>query len=91
MDDAGVVHRPVQVRTDSAGCTDFVWHARNRNIGSAVGARSNANIHAALSRVAFDDESWHPALRQDGEERAAQRWPSSPATSTCRAGRRGPG
>ena len=28
-DDAGLVRRPVQVRTDSAGCTGFVWHARS--------------------------------------------------------------
>jgi len=68
-DDAGLVARAVQVRTDSAGCTDFVWHARARNVGFAVGARSNANIHAALSRVAYDSKVWEPALRQDGEER----------------------
>ncbi|MGI8808360.1 MAG: IS1380 family transposase [Acidimicrobiales bacterium] len=68
-DDAGLVRRGVQVRTDSAGCTDFVRHARNRNVGFAVIARSNASIHAALSRVVFDDEAWQPALRQDGDER----------------------
>jgi len=68
-DDAGLVARAVQVRTDSAGCTDFVWHARARNVGFAVGARSNANIHAALSRVAYDSKAWEPALRQDGDER----------------------
>jgi len=68
-DDAGLVARAVQVRTDSAGCTDFVWHARARNVGFAVGARSNASIHAALSRVAYDSEAWPPALRQDGDER----------------------
>ena len=68
-DDPGLVRRPIQVRTDSAGCTDFVWHARNRNVGFAVVARSNASIHAAISRIAFDDDNWQPALRQDGEER----------------------
>jgi hypothetical protein len=68
-DDRGVVRRPIQVRTDSAGCTDFVWHARNRNVGFAVVARSNASIHAAISRIAFDGDYWQPALRQDGEER----------------------
>ena len=42
-DDPGLVKRPVQVRTDSAGCTAFVWRCRERNIGFAVGARSNAS------------------------------------------------
>jgi len=63
------VRRPIQVRTDSAGCTGFVWHARSRNVGFAVIARSNAGIHAAISRIAFDDDAWQPALGQDGEER----------------------
>lgn len=68
-DEAGLVRRAVQVRTDSAGCTDFVWRCRERNIGFAVVARSNANVHAAISRVAYNDEAWRPALRQDGTER----------------------
>jgi hypothetical protein len=57
------------VRVDSAGCTDFVWHCRQRNVGFAVVARSNAAIHAAISRTAFDDDRWHPAVRQDGDLR----------------------
>jgi hypothetical protein len=64
-----LVRRQVQVRVDSAGCTDFVWAARARNVGFAVVARSNASIHAAISRIAFDDDAWQPALRQDGDER----------------------
>ncbi len=68
-DDPELVRRPVQVRCDSAGCTDFVWHCRDRNIGFAVVARSNANIHAAISRVATDESQWRPAVRQDGDER----------------------
>jgi hypothetical protein len=52
-DDARLVRRPIQVRTDSAGCTGFVWYAQSRNVGFAVIARSNAGIHAAISRVAF--------------------------------------
>jgi hypothetical protein len=68
-DDPDLVRRPIQVRTDSAGCIDFVWHARNRNVGFAVVARSNASIHAAISRIAFDGDYWRPALRQDGEAR----------------------
>ena len=68
-DDAGLVQRAVQVRTDSAGCTEFVWRCRARNIGFAVGARSNASVHAAISRIHGDEACWQPALRQDGEER----------------------
>jgi Transposase DDE domain group 1 len=68
-DDPGLVRRAVQVRCDSAGCTDFVWHCRARNVGFAVVARSNASIHAAISRIACNDEAWAPALRQDGDER----------------------
>lgn len=40
-DDPSLVCRPIQVRTDSARRTDFVWHARNRNVGFAGVARSN--------------------------------------------------
>jgi Transposase DDE domain group 1 len=68
-DDPSLVRRAVQVRVDSAGCTDFVWHARARNVGFAVVARSNASIHAAISRAASDDQAWQPALRQDGDQR----------------------
>jgi hypothetical protein len=68
-DDPSLVRRAIQVRADSAGCTDFVWHCRERNVGFAVVARSNASVHAAISRVAFDDDAWQPALRQDGDER----------------------
>jgi hypothetical protein len=68
-DDPSVVRRAVQVRVDSAGCTDFVWHCRQRNVGFAVVARSNQDVHAAISRVAFDDDAWQPARRQDGDER----------------------
>jgi hypothetical protein len=68
-DGPSLVRRAVQVRCDSAGCTDFVWHCRDRNVGFAVVARSNASIHAAISRIAADDAAWAPALRQDGEQR----------------------
>ena len=56
-DAPALVNRPIQVRTDSAGCTRFVWHCRARNVGFAVVARSNAEVHAAISRVRFDDNS----------------------------------
>ena len=68
-DDASLVERPLQVRTDSAGCTSFVFHARSRNVGFAVIARSNEGVHAAISRIAFDGDAWQPALGQDGEQR----------------------
>jgi hypothetical protein len=68
-DDPSVVRRALQVRVDSAGCTDFVWQARARNVGFAVVARSNQAIHTAISRIAWDDDAWQPALRQDGDER----------------------
>ncbi len=68
-DDPGLVARAVQVRTDSAGCTGFVWRCRERNVGFAVVARSNTNIHTAISRVLVDDDRWQPAVRQDGDVR----------------------
>jgi len=68
-DDPSLVRRAIQVRVDSAGCTDFVWQARARNVGFAVVARSNASVHAAISRVAWDDKAWCPALRQHGDQR----------------------
>jgi hypothetical protein len=49
-DDSNLVRRPVQVRTDSAGCTDFVWRCRERNVGFAVIARKEDQVHAAISR-----------------------------------------
>jgi Transposase DDE domain group 1 len=68
-DDPALVRRDIQVRVDSAGCTDFVWECRARNVGFAVVARSNATVHAAISRIAGDDDVWQPAIRQDGDER----------------------
>ncbi len=68
-DDPALVTRAVQVRTDSAGCTAFVHHARARNVGFAVVARTNASIHAAISRARGDHDRWQTALRQDGDER----------------------
>ncbi|MGH2668596.1 MAG: IS1380 family transposase, partial [bacterium] len=69
-DDPELAQRAVMVRTDSAGCSPkFAAACRARNIGFAVVARSNAKVHAALSRVVDDEARWSPALRQDGEER----------------------
>jgi hypothetical protein len=68
-DDPSLVRRAVRVRCDSAGCTNFVWQARARHVGFAVVARSNAQIHTAISKVLVDDDRWQPAVRQDGHER----------------------
>ncbi len=69
-EDDHLVGRAVMVRTDSAGCTNFVQGCRARNIGFAVVARSNASIHGAISAVVDDEDGWIPAVRQDGELRA---------------------
>lgn len=68
-DDPALARRHIQVRTDSAGCTRFVWHARARHVGFAVVARQNAGIHAAISKVASENDAWQPAIRQEGDER----------------------
>ena len=70
-DDPETVSRPVMVRADSAGATGgFVWGCRVRNVGFAVVARKNAQIHTAISRIETDDDRWTPALTQAGDERA---------------------
>jgi hypothetical protein len=68
-DDAQLVRRAVQVRSDSAAGRTFAVACRARNVGFAVVARSNERIHAAISRVAYDSGAWQPAVRQDGELR----------------------
>jgi hypothetical protein len=67
--DPALVRRQVQVRTDSAGCTDFVWRCRERNVGFAVIARTNPQVHAAISRAISEESRWQQALTQAGEER----------------------
>lgn len=69
-DDAESVARAVQVRTDSAGCSQrFAQSCRDRHVGFALVARSNRAIQAAISRIQHDEARWAPALRQDGEAR----------------------
>jgi hypothetical protein len=68
-DDPTLVRRAIQVRTDSAGCTDFVWRCRERNVGFAVIARKDDQVHAAISRAISDEGRWRHALTQHGEER----------------------
>ena len=67
-DDTSVASRRVQVRVDSAGGTRrFVAGCRARNIGYAVVARKTGSIHAALARLADDDQRWRPAIRARGD------------------------
>ena len=68
-DDPSLVRRAVQVRSDSAASRTFALACRARNVGFAVVARSNEQIHAAISRVAYDSGAWQPAVRQDGSNR----------------------
>ena len=68
-DDAGLVRRDVQVRSDSAAGRTFALACRARNVGFAVVARSNEQIHAAISRIAYDSDLWQPAIRQNGDAR----------------------
>ena len=67
-DDTTEVRRLVQVRTDSAGCsTRFATGCRERNIGFALVARSNARIHKGISRIQHDSARWQPARRRTGD------------------------
>ena len=59
-DDRGLVRRDVQVRADSAAGRTFALACRARNVGFAVVARSNEQIHAAISR----GEPLHPGAQQ---------------------------
>ena len=67
-DDRSLVKRAVQVRTDSAGCsTHFAAGCRERNIGFALVARTNASIHNGISRIQHDESRWLPARRRSGD------------------------
>lgn len=67
-DDATAVKRDIVVRADSAGCTyEFVNGCRSRNVGFAVAAKSNAQIHGAISMIADDESRWCEGVSQDGE------------------------
>jgi hypothetical protein len=68
-DDPELVRRPIQIRADSAAGRTFALACRARNVGFAVVARSNEQIHAAISRAAYDSTAWQPAVRQNGELR----------------------
>jgi hypothetical protein len=69
-DDPAIAVRALRVRTDSAGCSArFAAACRARNVGFSVVARSNRQVHAAISRVADEDDLWAVAADQNGGER----------------------
>ncbi|MGD0255758.1 MAG: IS1380 family transposase [Acidimicrobiales bacterium] len=69
-DNEGQVRRQVVARADSAGCSaGFVFGCRERNIGFSMVARSNAQVHGAISKIVGDEQHWAPALCQDGSVR----------------------
>jgi hypothetical protein len=68
--DDEMVQRPLVVRADSAGCTTgFLAACRSRNVRFFVTARSNAQVHAAVSDAENIDGVWLEAVTKDGELR----------------------
>jgi len=68
--DPAATARAVRVRTDSAGCpARFAAVCRARNVGFSVVARSNRQVHTAISRVVDDDDRWTVAAGSDSEVR----------------------
>ena len=91
-DDPALVRRPVQVRVDSAGCTDFVW----QRPGSQRRLRRRRPLQPRHSRRdqpgrASTTTAGSPRSAKTATNVAAPRWPSSPTSSTCPTGRTGPG
>ena len=69
-DDAELVRRSVVVRADAAGCTTgFLSACRSRNVGFFVTARSNAQLHQAISDAEGVEGVWLEAVTKDGELR----------------------
>jgi hypothetical protein len=69
-DFAELVRRPLVVRAGSAGCTTgFLSACRERNVRFFVTARSNAQVHAAVSDAENIDGVWLDAITTDGEIR----------------------
>ena len=69
-DAAELVRRPVIVRADSAGATTgFLVACRERNVGFFVTARSNAQLHQAISDAENVEGVWLEAVTKDGEIR----------------------
>ena len=69
-DDISLVGRGVHVRVDSAGCSARLAGAfRARNVGFAMVARSNRQIHTAISRALAEPRRWVPAVTQGLEQK----------------------
>ena len=69
-DAAELVRRSIVVRADSAGCTTgFLVACRSRDVGFFVTARSNAQIHQAISDAEGVEGVWLEAVTKDGEIR----------------------
>jgi len=69
-DAAELVGRSIIVRADSAGCTTgFLSACRERNVGYFVTARSNAQLHQAISDAEGVEGVWFEAVTKDGEVR----------------------
>ncbi len=67
-DEPATVARGVRVRVDSAGCsTPLARACRDRNVGFSMVARSNRQIHTAISRALDDPDRWLPAVTQSRE------------------------
>jgi len=90
-DDPALVARAVHVRTDSAGCTSFVWEARARDVGFAVVARSNAQVHAAISGCTATTMLGCRRGAKTATNAPAPRSRSSPPSSTWATGPKGHG
>jgi hypothetical protein len=69
-DAAELARRSVVVRADSAGCTTgFLVACRERNVRFFVTARSNAQLHQAISDAENVEGVWLEAVTKDGELR----------------------
>jgi len=69
-DDPEMARRRILARADGAGCTSgFFVACRERNVQFSVTARSNAQLHGAISRVSTSKKVWRRARTQAGEPR----------------------
>ncbi|MBI2708093.1 MAG: transposase [Actinobacteria bacterium] len=87
-DDPGLVRRGVQVRADSAGCTDFVWHCRDRT--TSASQRWPAPMPPSAASPGMTTPGSPPGAKM-ATPGPAPRWPSSPTSSTCPTGPKAPG
>jgi hypothetical protein len=68
-DDPALVRRAIQVRVDSAGCTDFVWRARPATSASRWLPAPTPPFMPPSAGSRSMTTPWQPALRQDRDER----------------------